>query len=129
MSATAIRAGKVLFALIFILAAPRHFSTEGIQHAAELGTPFAHILVPISGVMALAGGLSVATGYKERWGAWILIAFLIPVTLFMHEFWRAPNAADSHVQLSMFAKNIAMIGAALVLTQRGAPPPKERARA
>ncbi|HEY6331386.1 MAG TPA: DoxX family membrane protein [Blastocatellia bacterium] len=126
MSATAIRVGKILFALIFIVAAPRHFSSEGIQHASQLGTPFAHILVPISGVMALIGGLSVATGYKERWGAWILIAFLIPVTLFMHEFWKIQNPEESHVQLSMFAKNVSMIGAALVFTQLRMAPPKKQ---
>ena len=44
-------AGRVLFALIFIFAAPRHFSHEGIQHAADLGTPVAGVLVPLSGVM------------------------------------------------------------------------------
>jgi putative oxidoreductase len=117
MSTVLIRVGRVLFALIFILAAPRHFSSEGIRHAADLGTPFAHVLVPISGVMALAGGLSVATGYKARLGAWILIAFLVPVTLFMHQFWKRQNPEESRVQLAMFSKNVSMLGAALVLTQ------------
>jgi putative oxidoreductase len=117
MSTVLIRVGRVLFALIFILAAPRHFSSEGIRHAAELGTPFARVLVPISGLMALAGGLSVATGYKARSGAWILIAFLVPVTLFMHQFWKRQNPEESRVQLAMFSKNVSMLGAALVLTQ------------
>ena len=62
-------AGRILFALIFITAAPRHFTHEGVQHAAELGAPLAGFLVPLSGLMALAGGLSVAVGYKTRWGA------------------------------------------------------------
>jgi hypothetical protein len=29
--------GRILFALIFISAAPRHFTHEGIQHATYLG--------------------------------------------------------------------------------------------
>jgi hypothetical protein len=29
--------GRVLFSLIFVTAAPRHFTYEGIQHAADLG--------------------------------------------------------------------------------------------
>lgn len=49
------------FALIFIVAAPRHFTAEGIGHAAELGVPFATVLVPVSGRMALVGG-GVAAG-------------------------------------------------------------------
>jgi putative oxidoreductase len=115
-------AGRVLFALIFIFAAPRHFSHEGIQHAADLGTPLASILVPLSGVMAILGGLSVATGYKARWGAWLLVAFLVPVTLVMHSFWRVGDPALRRVQVSMFSKNLSMLGAALLLTQFGAGP-------
>jgi putative oxidoreductase len=111
---------RLLFAMIFILAAPRHFTQEGIQHARDLGVPLAQVLVPISGVMALAGGLSIVLGWKARWGAWILIAFLIPVTLSMHAFWRHPDPAVFHTQEAMFLKNVSMLGAALLITQFGA---------
>ena len=114
--------GRMLFALIFICAAPRHFTHEGIQHAADLGVPLASLAVPISGVMARAGGLSVATGYKTKWGAWLLIAFLVPVTFLMHGFWKLSDPQAIHVQQAMFAKNIAMLGAALLLTQFGSGP-------
>jgi putative oxidoreductase len=114
--------GRILFALIFVTAAPRHFTHEGIQHAADLGVPLAGLLVPISGVMALAGGLSVAFGYKTKWGAWLLVGFLVPVTFMMHAFWRLQDASMIHVQQAMFAKNLSMLGAALLLTQFGGGP-------
>jgi putative oxidoreductase len=113
-------AGRILFSLIFITAAPRHFTHEGIQHATDLGLPFASLLVPISGVMALAGGLSVAAGYKARLGAWLLIGFLVPVTLVMHAFWTLQDPAMIHIQQAMFAKNLSMLGAALLISQFGA---------
>jgi putative oxidoreductase len=62
--------GRIFFALIFLVAAPRHFTAEGIQHAADLGVPLAGIAVLVAGLMALAGGLSVATGYRPQSGAW-----------------------------------------------------------
>ena len=111
---------RILFSLIFITAAPRHFSSEGIGHAASLGVPFAHLLVPLSGVMAIAGGLSVAFGYKARWGAWVLVAFLVPVTWMMHAYWKLSDPAAIHIQQAMFAKNLSMLGAALLITQFGA---------
>ena len=114
--------GRILFALIFVTAAPRHFTHEGIQHAADLGVPLAGLLVPISGVMALAGGLSVAFGYKTKWGAWLLVGFLVPVTFMMHAFWRLQDPSMIHVQQAMFAKNLSMLGAALLLTQFGGGP-------
>lgn len=114
--------GRILFALIFITAAPRHFSQEGIQHGASLGTPFAALLVPISGLLAIVGGLSVALGYRTRWGACLLVAFLLPVTLIMHAFWKLHDPAAIHVQQAMFAKNLSMLGAALLIAYFGAGP-------
>jgi putative oxidoreductase len=114
--------GRVLFALIFIFAAPRHFTHEGIQHAADLGVPAAGLLVPLSGVLAIAGGISVAIGYKTRWGALALIAFLVPVTLWMHAYWRLSDPQAVHIQQAMFFKNVSMLGAALLISQFGAGP-------
>ena len=120
MSNLILLAGRILYALIFLAAWPRHFSQEGIHHAAELGVPLAGLLVPASGVLALLGGLSVALGYHMRWGAWALVLFLVPVTLGMHAFWAVTDPAQAHVQQAMFAKNLSMLGAALLLTQIGA---------
>jgi len=112
--------GRILFAAIFVLAAPRHFSHEGIAHAAAHGVPMASILVPLSGVMALVGGLSVILGVKARVGAWLLIAFLVPVTLWMHAFWKLSDPALMNTQRAMFVKNISMLGAALYIAHFGA---------
>ena len=119
-------AGRVLFVLIFITAAPRHFTHGDIQHA--LGVPVAAVLVAVSGLMAIAGGLSIAAGYKTRWGAWLLVAFLLPVTLTMHAYWKLHDRVQIRVQQAMFAKNISMLGAALLLTQFGAGPVSVDAR-
>lgn len=113
---------RIMFSFIFLIAAPRHFSSEGIGHAASLGVPVAHLLVPLSGVMAIVGGLSIVFGYKARWGAWLLVAFLVPVTWTMHAYWKQTDPAVIHVQQAMFAKNLSMLGAALLITQFGAGP-------
>jgi putative oxidoreductase len=99
-------AGRALFALILITAAPRHFTSERIRHAAELGLPIGELLVPLSGVVALLGGVSLAFGFKARWGAWLLVAFLIPGTLITHAFWRLPDAYAIHIQQAMFARRV-----------------------
>ncbi len=114
--------GRILLALIFVAAAPRHFTTEAISHARELGVPLANVLVPISGVMALVGGLGLLLGYRVEACAWLLVAFLVPVTLGMHAFWRLDDPQMIHVQQAMFVKNLAMIGALLLVTQLGGGP-------
>jgi len=114
--------GRVLFGLLFIVASFGHFSQGTIGYAAAQGVPLASLAVPLSGVIALVGGLSVAAGYRTRIGAVLLVAFLVPVTLMMHNFWAVTDPMMYQVQFAMFLKNTALLGAALLLLQRGAGP-------
>jgi putative oxidoreductase len=63
------------------------------------------VAVPLSGLMAVTGGLSVLVGYRARAGAARLIAFLLPVTLMMHRFWAITDLMMAQVELAMFMKN------------------------
>jgi len=80
----------------------------------------ASLLVPLSGVLSFVGGLSILLGYKTSLGAWMLVAFLLPVTLMMHAFWKASDPLVVHTQQAMFMKNVALLGAALLIAQCGA---------
>jgi putative oxidoreductase len=73
--------GRVLFSFLFVMAALGHFSHQAVAYAASQGVPLASVAVPFSGVLALAGGLSIMLGYRARLGAWLLFLFLVPVTL------------------------------------------------
>ena len=48
-----------------------------------------------------------------------MIAFLVPVTLMMHGFWRLHDPQAVHIQQAMFLKNVALMGGALLLAQVG----------
>lgn len=114
--------GRVLFATIFVMAVFGHFSQKTIGYAASAGVPLASIAVPVSGVIALLGGLSVALGYKTRVGAWLLVLFLVPVTLMMHAFWNVQDPTMHQMQQVMFMKNLSILGGALLLAYFGAGP-------
>jgi len=122
-------AGRALYAAIFVLAGLGHFSQQTIAYAAHQGVPLAGLLVPASGVLAVAGGLSVLTGYHARIGAGLLILFLVPVTLFMHNFWAVQDPMMAAMQQAMFMKNLSMLGAAILLAYFGAGPLSLDARA
>ena len=77
--------------------------------------PAAALLVPLSGVMAVAGALSVILGIWADLGALLLIAFLLPVAFFMHGFWRETDEQMKSNKMAHFMKNMAMAGGALVL--------------
>ncbi len=113
---------RILFSSIFIMASFGHFSQESINQAASQGVPMASILVPLSGIMSLVGGLSILLGYKARCGAWLLVLFLIPVTFMMHRFWGLADPVASTIQMIMFMKNIALMGGALFVAYFGTGP-------
>ncbi len=66
--------GRFFFALIFLIAGANHFSRQTIAFSASQGVPLASIAVPFSGVMAIAGGLSILLGYRAKLGAWLGVA-------------------------------------------------------
>jgi len=114
--------GRFLFSAIFLTTVLGHFSPAYIGYAAQQGVPAAAFLVPLSGVIATLGGLSVTLGYKAKFGAWLLVLFLVPVTLMMHNFWAVPDPMMRGMQMAMFMKNVSMLGAALLITHFGAGP-------
>jgi putative oxidoreductase len=114
--------GRILFSLIFLMSAPMHFTAKTIGYAASQGVPAAHFFVPLSGLLAIAGGLSVLFGFRARIGAWLLVAFLVPVTMSMHAFWLVSDPQMAMLQRAMFFKNLSMLGGALLIAYFGAGP-------
>ena len=112
--------GRFFFALIFLLAGANHFNKQTIGFAASQGVPLASIVVPLSGVLAIAGGLSILLGYHTKLGAWLIVLFLVPVTVMMHKFWAVQDPMMAQIQMIMFMKNVAMLGGALLISQFGA---------
>ena len=114
--------GRILYSAIFIAASLGHFSQDTIVFAGSQGVPLAAVLVPLSGVIGFLGGLSILIGFKARYGAWLLVIFLVPVTLMMHAFWNIDDVMENGIQKAMFLKNLSMLGAALLLTYFGSGP-------
>ena len=114
--------GRFLFALIFLMAGANHFNKQTIGYAASQGVPLAAIVVPLSGVVAIAGGLLILLGYRAKLGAWLIVLFLVPVSLMMHKFWTVTDPMMAQIQMILFMKNVSMLGGALLITQFGAGP-------
>jgi putative oxidoreductase len=113
-------AGRQLFSIIFIVASAAHFRPATVEYAAQHGVLLPGLLVPLSGIIALIGGLSVLFGYRTLLGAWLLVIFLVPVTLVMHNFWAVCDPIAFQVERGLFLRNITMLGGALLIGYFGA---------
>jgi len=110
--------GRILFALVFVFSgATIHLlqRKQGIQYAKMYGVPLAEVGVPLTGIMAVLGGLSVAVGLWGDLGALLIAAFLALITPLMHAFWREEDAMQKQLQMVNFVKNTALLGGALAL--------------
>jgi putative oxidoreductase len=111
--------GRVLFGLLFVSSALQAHLGEGgkagREYARSLGAPAPDLLVPLSGVAILFGGLLVAFGIWADLGALLIAGFLIGITPIMHAFWKIEDEQMKQIQAAMFFKNLALLGAALII--------------
>jgi putative oxidoreductase len=70
----------------------------------------------------LAGSISVATGFKARFGAMLLAIFLVPAAIILHNFWIETDEMAQQNQMAHFMKNVALFGAMVIIMARGAGP-------
>ncbi|MEL6909990.1 MAG: DoxX family protein [Cyanobacteria bacterium J06598_4] len=77
------------------------------------GMPFTSVLLVGAIALEILGGLSVLLGIKPRWGAVMLVIFLVPATLIFH------TDFSTELEQAMFLKNLAMLGGLLLLIQNG----------
>jgi uncharacterized membrane protein YphA (DoxX/SURF4 family) len=110
--------GRILFGLLFIfsgLMAHLVGYRQGVQYARMYNVPLAELGVPLTGVMAVAGGLMVVLGIWGDLGALLIAAFLLLITPLMHAFWKETEDQQKQLQMVNFNKNFALLGAALAL--------------
>ena len=109
--------GRVVFSFFFIYSGINHLTklTMMSQYAGASGVPAPTLGVAVSGLMLLAGGVSILLGVQPRWGALLLAAFLIPAAFMVHKFWGIADPMMAANQAAHFWKNIALTGACLMI--------------
>ena len=108
---------RVLFSSIFLISGLSHFTkrTTMAQYARSKGAPVPGLFVPLSGLMILAGGLSVLLGVWMEIGAWLLVLYLVPTAFTMHAPWKVADSMEKANQQAHFLKALSMAGGALIL--------------
>jgi uncharacterized membrane protein YphA (DoxX/SURF4 family) len=108
--------GRLICGGYWLMAAINHF--KNLNHMSEYakakGTPFPKLAVAGSGVLLLAGGLSMLVGVYPLLGIVLLIVFLLGVSLQMHTFWKVDDAQMKQNDMINFTKNMALVGALLM---------------
>jgi putative oxidoreductase len=109
--------GRILLGGFFINSGINHFRGIGMMsgYAQMKGVPMPKVSVGFTGLLLLAGGLSILLGVYPTIGVAALAAFLIPTTVMMHAFWKVEDPMAKMGEKVNFTKNTALLGAALTL--------------
>ncbi len=117
--------GRIIFGGYFVYNGYSHIkhleNTAG--YAASKGVPMPKLAVVGTGILLLLGGLSVITGLYTCIGLVLLLVFLVPTTFQMHQFWKMSDPMQKMGEKIQFTKNLALIGAVLMLFSLAAPWP------
>jgi uncharacterized membrane protein YphA (DoxX/SURF4 family) len=118
-------AGRAIFGGYFIYNGINHFLQRKmmVDYARSKGVPAADLAVPLSGLLILAGGLSILTGAQPKIGAALITTFLLGVSPQMHAFWKEKDAQHRINEMVNFTKNMALVGASLLAAGRPEPWP------
>jgi putative oxidoreductase len=115
--------GRVLLSLIFLASAVGHVLdwSGSTSYMTSYGMPMVHVFLAGAVAFLFVGGLSVLLGLRARWGAVMLIVFLIPTTLIFHAFWTIDpaEAVERKMQMIQFLKNLGLIGGLLMVLAHG----------
>jgi putative oxidoreductase len=115
--------GRILLSLIFLLSAVGKFNDwpGTAKMIADKGLPQADALLSVAVVLEIVGGASVLFGLFARLGAVALLAFLLPVTFLMHNFWALEGGEQMNHMIN-FMKNVSITGGVLLVLAFGAGP-------
>jgi putative oxidoreductase len=108
--------GRIIFGGYWLMASFNHFKNLNTLsgYAKAKGTPVPKLAVAGTGVILLAGGLSMLLGVYPMIGIIFLIIFLVGVSFQMHNFWKVDDVQMKHVDVINFTKNMALVGALLM---------------
>jgi len=109
--------GRLLFGGYFVNAGINHFRMIDPMagYAKMKGVPMPKAAVAFSGLLLLIGGLSILLSLYPTVGSAALVLFLVPVSFTMHAYWKIQDPQMKMAEKVNFLKNIALLGAALLL--------------
>ncbi|MGE3918848.1 MAG: DoxX family protein, partial [Hyphomicrobiaceae bacterium] len=91
---------------------------------ASKGFPAPDLVLVLTILIEVGGGLLLVVGWNMRYAAVVLAAFTIAAGIIFHDFWRRRGGppAEHTNQLNHFMKNVAIAGGLLVVAARRQEP-------
>lgn len=102
--------GRALLGVYFVLPGVMKITgyADTTAYMADHGVPFIALLLPLTIVLQIGGGLALAAGFFVRPVAFVLAGLTLVISGFMHDFWNYAEGMERAHELQNFIKNLAI---------------------
>lgn len=109
--------GRILFGGFFVMGGAMHFMKlkDMTEYARMKGAPMPQMSTIGTGVLIMLAGLGVVFGVYQSIALLAIAAFLVVITPIMHAYWKVTDPNMKMMEMQMFLKNMALLGATLAL--------------
>lgn len=109
--------GRILFGGFFVMGGAMHFMklADMTAYAKAKGAPMPKLSVIASGMVSMLAGLGVVLGVYQSLSLLLIAVFLVVITPIMHAYWKVTDPNMKMMEMQMFLKNMALLGASLAL--------------
>lgn len=109
--------GRIMFGGYFVMMGFNHFKNNKMLtgYAASKGVPSPGLAVYFSGLLIFFGGIGIISNMYPIISLVLIITFLVPVSFMIHSFWKNSDPMTKMADMTHFYKNMALIGATLML--------------
>ena len=108
--------GRIHFCITILNSARSHLTkvTMLAMYTASKHIPAPKLMVVVTGLMLLVGGLSILLGVWVKVGASLVVLFLIPTAFIMHNYWVIADPMGRAKDQAHFFKDLSLSDCALM---------------
>ena len=118
IESTALTLGRCLLGLYFLL--PGIMKITGYAGSAvymhQHGIPLVNVLLPLTIVLQVGGGVALMLGFRLRDIALMLALLTLAINFGMHDFWNVYEGVSQAHETQNFVKNLAIFAGLLVMS-------------
>lgn len=89
--------------------------SEMTEYTRMKGAPMPKLSTIATGMIIMLAGLGVVFGVYQSLSLLAIAVFIVVITPIMHPYWKATDPSMKMMDMQMFLKNMALLGASLAL--------------
>ncbi len=113
--------GRTLIGLYFIIPGLGKIARYDfhVEYMTEHGVPLIGVLLPLTTLLQIGGGLALIVGFRGKIMAFLLAGLVLVISVYMHNFWEMAEGLQRQHETQNFFKNMGIMAGLLMMVAHG----------